>query len=115
MVIAKLYYSRVCPGIHKVRVGPATRSAVATCSIENIKKFKFLLYYNRIYMLTASFIAQLKVHLNFFHSILEHSKPFQRHIHPEELWWYKNQVLPDTISSAIVVVSKKLCNNAPFN
>lgn len=67
-------------------------------------------------MLTASFLAQLKVHLNFFHSILEHAKPFQRSIHPEELWRYKNQVLPDTISSAIVVVSKKkLCNNAPFN
>jgi len=39
--------------------------------------------------------------------ILEHAKPFQRSIHPEELWRYKNQVLPDTISSAIVVVSKK--------
>jgi len=26
---------RVCPGIHKVRVGPATRSTVATCSNEN--------------------------------------------------------------------------------
>jgi len=24
--------NRVCPGIHKVRVGPATRSAVATCN-----------------------------------------------------------------------------------
>ena len=23
--------NRVCPGIHKVRVGPATRSVVATC------------------------------------------------------------------------------------
>jgi len=24
--------NRVCPGVHKVRVGPATRSVVATCN-----------------------------------------------------------------------------------
>ena len=27
--------NRVCPGIHKVRVGPATRSVVATCKYES--------------------------------------------------------------------------------
>ena len=29
--------NRVCPGIHKVRGGPATRSAVATCKYVIIK------------------------------------------------------------------------------
>ena len=28
--------NRVCPGIHEVRVGPATRSAVATCKVKKM-------------------------------------------------------------------------------